>query len=85
MASVSAADVRDTLNLTPADIPDSKVTKMIKRAEVTLELELEKQIRNVVRKSSLPSEGVEIWEKMFEEDKKKEESSLDSSPMLSSF
>lgn len=39
MASVSAADVRDALNLTPADIPDSKVAKMIKRAEVTLVLE----------------------------------------------
>ena len=44
MGSVSAADVRDALNLTPADIPDSKVLKMVKRAEVTLELELEKQI-----------------------------------------
>lgn len=37
---MSAVDVRDALNLTPADIPDSKVTKMIKRAEVTLELEM---------------------------------------------
>jgi len=41
---VSAADVRDALNLTPADIPDSKVAKMIKRAEVTLELETGKEI-----------------------------------------
>ena len=41
---MSAADVRDALNLSPADIPDSKVLKMIKRAEVTLELELEKEL-----------------------------------------
>lgn len=44
MASVSTADIRDTLNLTPADIPDSKVTKMIKRSEVTLEGELNKAL-----------------------------------------
>ena len=44
MASASAADVRDALNLTPADIPDSKVLKMVKRAEVTLELETDTSI-----------------------------------------
>ncbi len=44
MPTVYASDVRDALNLTPADIPDSKVLKMIKRAEVTIELELEKQL-----------------------------------------
>ena len=44
MASVSVDDVRDVLNISSADIPDAKITKMIKRAEVTLELELSKQI-----------------------------------------
>lgn len=39
MASVSADDVRDVINITSAEIPDAKVLKMIKRAEVTLELE----------------------------------------------
>ena len=37
MASVTVDDVRDTINVSAADIPDSKVLKMIKRAEVTLE------------------------------------------------
>lgn len=37
-------DVRDVLGITAADIPEAKVEKMIKRAEVTLELELDKEI-----------------------------------------
>ncbi|MGB9778341.1 MAG: hypothetical protein ACPLW8_02955 [Candidatus Bathyarchaeales archaeon] len=44
MASVTVDDVRDVINVSPSDIPDSKIAKMIKRAEVTLELELEKEI-----------------------------------------
>ena len=44
MGSVSAEDVRDTLNLKDSDISDVKVLKMIKRAEVTLELELSADI-----------------------------------------
>ena len=39
MASVSMDDVRDVINVSSAEISDSKITKMIKRAEVTLELE----------------------------------------------
>jgi hypothetical protein len=37
-------DVRDVINLNAADVPDAKVLKMIKRAEVALELELGKEI-----------------------------------------
>ncbi len=44
MGSVSAEDVRDVLNLKDSDISDVKVLKMIKRAEVTLELELSADI-----------------------------------------
>ncbi len=44
MGSVSAEDVRDTLNVNDSDISDAKVLKMIKRAEVTLELELSADI-----------------------------------------
>ena len=44
MASVGVDDVRDVINLSVADIPDAKINKMIKRAEVTLELELEKEV-----------------------------------------
>lgn len=44
MVSVSVDDVRDVINVGAADIPASKVFKMIKRAEVTLELELGKEI-----------------------------------------
>ena len=44
MANVSISDVRDTINVSDADIPDAKLQKMIKRAEVTLELELGKEI-----------------------------------------
>ncbi len=40
MASVSAEDIRDVLNISDSDISDAKVLKMVKRAEVTLELEL---------------------------------------------
>jgi hypothetical protein len=41
---VTAEDVRDVLNVEDSDIPDAKVLKMIKRAEVTLELELRKEL-----------------------------------------
>jgi len=44
LASVSVDDVRDVINIQAADIPEDKVLKMIKRAEVTLELELGKEI-----------------------------------------
>ena len=44
MPSVTVDDVRDVINLSSADIPDSKILKMIKRAEVTLELELDREI-----------------------------------------
>jgi len=40
LANVSVDDVRDVLNIGGADIPDEKIVKMIKRAEVALELEL---------------------------------------------
>ena len=44
MANVSVEDVRDVINLNASDVPDTKIQKMIKRAEVTLELELSKEI-----------------------------------------
>lgn len=44
MTSVSVDDVRDVLGLNASDIPDVKIAKMLKRAEVTLELELGKEI-----------------------------------------
>lgn len=44
MATVTPDDVRDVLNLSSADVPDTKIVKMIKRAEVTLELELGREI-----------------------------------------
>jgi len=44
LVSVSVDDVRDVVNVSATDIPDAKVLKMIKRAEVTLELELGKEI-----------------------------------------
>jgi hypothetical protein len=39
LASVSVDDVRDVVNVSSAEVPDVKVLKMVKRAEVTLELE----------------------------------------------
>ncbi|HKZ94452.1 MAG TPA: hypothetical protein VJ249_07730 [Candidatus Bathyarchaeia archaeon] len=39
LASVSVDDARDVINVSSAEVPDAKVLKMIKRAEVTLELE----------------------------------------------
>jgi hypothetical protein len=44
MASVTVDDVRDVLHIADADIPDDKVLKMVKRAAVTLGLELNSQI-----------------------------------------
>ena len=36
--------MRDTINVSEADVPDVKLQKMVKRAEVTLELELGREI-----------------------------------------
>jgi hypothetical protein len=44
LANVSLSDVRDVINVGEADIPDDKLQKMVKRAEVTLELELGREI-----------------------------------------
>ena len=44
MANVSLLDVRDAINVNAVDVPDAKLQKMVKRAEVTLELELGKEI-----------------------------------------
>lgn len=44
VTDVSIDDVRDVLHISEADIPDAKVLKMIKRAQVTLELELSEDI-----------------------------------------
>jgi len=44
LATVSVDDVRDVINVSSAEVSDIKVLKMIKRAEVTLELETGKEI-----------------------------------------
>lgn len=44
MANVTNSDVRDAIGINAADIPNAKLSKMIKRAEVTLALELGKEI-----------------------------------------
>lgn len=44
MTAVSVDDVRDVINVSSTEIPDTKVLKMLKRAEVTLELETGKEI-----------------------------------------
>ncbi len=44
MTAVSIDDVRDVINVSSTEIPDTKVLKMLKRAEVTLELETGKEI-----------------------------------------
>ncbi len=40
MANITLSDVRDVINVSASDVPDVKLQKMIKRAEVTLSLEL---------------------------------------------
>ena len=45
LASVSADDVRDVTNVSSAGVPDTKVLKMIKCAEVALELEADLSIQ----------------------------------------
>ncbi len=44
MTNVSTDDVQDVINVTETDIPNNKILKMIKRAEIILELELNKEI-----------------------------------------
>ena len=44
MTSVSVDDVRDVINVNSAEVPDGKVLKMVKRAEVALELQTGKEI-----------------------------------------
>jgi len=44
LATVSANDIRDVVNVSSAEVPDAKALKMIKRAEVALELETNRQI-----------------------------------------
>jgi hypothetical protein len=44
LATVSADDIRDVINVTSEEIPDNKISKMIKRAQVTLELETDKTV-----------------------------------------
>jgi hypothetical protein len=44
LASISTDDVRDVINITEQEIPDNKIAKMIKRAQVTLELETDTPI-----------------------------------------
>jgi len=44
LTAVSVDDVRDVINVSSTEIPDTKVLKMLKRAEVTLELETGKEI-----------------------------------------
>jgi hypothetical protein len=40
LANVSLLDVPDAINISAVDVPDEKLLKMVKRAEVTLSLEL---------------------------------------------
>jgi hypothetical protein len=44
LAAVTVDDVRDVLHVNDSDIPDAKTLKMIKRAAVTLSLELTETI-----------------------------------------
>ncbi len=44
MVSISVDDVRDVLHVSETDIPDAKALKMIKRAQVTLTLELNEEV-----------------------------------------
>jgi hypothetical protein len=40
---MSVDDVRDAINVSSTELPDAKVPKMIERAEVTLETEIERR------------------------------------------
>jgi len=44
LASVSANDVRDVINGTSEEVPGDKLLKMIKRAQVKMELETDKTV-----------------------------------------
>jgi hypothetical protein len=44
LARVSVDDVCDVINVSSAEVPDSKVLKMVKRAEVTLDFETGRDI-----------------------------------------
>jgi hypothetical protein len=42
LAIVNVDDARDVMKISSADVPDAKISKMLKRAEVALGLSLEK-------------------------------------------
>jgi len=44
LVDVSVDDVRDVINVSSAEVSDSRVLKMIKRAEIALELETNRSI-----------------------------------------
>ena len=44
MVSVTVDDVRDVINVSAAEVPDSKILKMLKRAEV-----VEKSVQGVIK------------------------------------
>jgi len=52
LASVGVDDVRDVINVSSSEVPDVKVLKMVKRAEVTLELETGKKIHKLIKKKA---------------------------------
>jgi len=62
LASVSADDVRDLINVNSAEVLDAKVLKMIKRAEVTLELET----RCLIHPNDWFSSSITSWVLSFE-------------------
>jgi len=53
LASVGVDDVRDVINVGSAEVPDAKVLKIIKRSEVTLELETGKRIAFIMNYAPL--------------------------------
>jgi hypothetical protein len=64
LAAVSVADVWDALNVGDSDIPEAKVLKMIKRAEVTLELELNVEI-DTTNCSDAKKEAITVLAAMY--------------------
>jgi hypothetical protein len=64
LAAVTVEDIWDTLNVGDSDIPEAKVLKMIKRAEVTLELELNVEI-DYANYSDAKKEAITVLAAMY--------------------
>jgi len=65
LASVSVDDVRDVINVSSAEVPDSKVLNMVKRDEPMLGIKTDREIDYSNQKPLKNENSVKIWKGTF--------------------